>query len=53
MYEFKMRNRPAWGWSAKMHVYDHQTHQNETHDIKVYYSIYHYDSNEEVTVPLR
>ena len=36
-----------------MRVYNRHTHQNDTHDIKVYYSMYHYDSEEEVTVPLR
>ena len=47
------RNRAAWGWTAKMRVYNRHTHQNDTLDIKVYYSMYHYDSEEEVTVPLR
>ena len=47
------RNRAAWGWTAKMHVYDRHSHKNETHDIKVYYSIYHYDTDDAVTVPLR
>ena len=48
-----IRNRAAWGWTAKMRVYNRHTHQNDTHDIKVYYSMYHFDSEEEVTVPLR